>query len=177
MAIQDKVFLAGAHVDPTYTVRREPVFVVAINCGQAGLGPVCRNPFQSILVRSVEILYACDEALRLIASYEPPEPPAVALVPRAVPSYGCPEAPRGILYHRYDLDHAGTILDAKIVPPTSQNQKRIEQDLTHFVAQSLPLLCSVRPVCWSLAWAMPAGVMMRWDWWWPSVYKRTPSTG
>src|SRR5438093_401378 len=63
---------------------------------QAGLGPVCRNPFQSILVRSVEILYACDEALRLIASYEPPEQPAVALVPRAATGYGCTEAPRGI---------------------------------------------------------------------------------
>jgi coenzyme F420-reducing hydrogenase alpha subunit len=106
---------------------------------QAGLGPVCRNPFQSILVRSVEILYACDEALRLIASYEPPERPAVDLVPRAATGYGCTEAPRGILYHRYALDEAGTILDAKIVPPTSQNQKRIEQDLAHFVAQSLTL--------------------------------------
>src|SRR5215470_6807912 len=36
MAIQDKVFLAGAHIDPTYAARREPVFIVAINCGQAG---------------------------------------------------------------------------------------------------------------------------------------------
>jgi ferredoxin len=36
MAIQDKVFLAGTHVDPTYAARREPVFIVAINCGQAG---------------------------------------------------------------------------------------------------------------------------------------------
>jgi coenzyme F420-reducing hydrogenase alpha subunit len=106
---------------------------------QAGLGPVCRNPFQSIVVRSVEILYACDEALRLITSYEPPEQAAVALAPRAARGYGCTEAPRGILYHRYDLDDAGTILDAKIVPPTSQNQKRIEQDLTHFVTQSLAL--------------------------------------
>jgi len=42
----------------------------------AGLGPTCRNPFQSIVVRSVEILYACDEALRLIAQYEPPERPS-----------------------------------------------------------------------------------------------------
>ena len=106
---------------------------------QVGLGSVCRNPFQSILVRSVEILYACDEALRLLASYEPPEYPAVALGPRTATGYGCTEAPRGILYHRYALDAAGTILDARIVPPTSQNQKRIEQDLAHFVAQSLRL--------------------------------------
>ena len=32
----------------------------------AGLGATCRNPFQSIVVRSVEVLYALDEALRLI---------------------------------------------------------------------------------------------------------------
>jgi coenzyme F420-reducing hydrogenase alpha subunit len=106
---------------------------------QAGLGPLCRNPFQSILVRSVEILYACDEALRLIALYEPPEQPAVAVAPRAATGYGCTEAPRGILFHRYELDTDGTILDARIVPPTSQNQKTIEQDLYHVVAQSLTL--------------------------------------
>jgi hypothetical protein len=41
MAIQDKVFLAGAHVDPTYAARREPAFVVAINCGQAGRTCFC----------------------------------------------------------------------------------------------------------------------------------------
>ena len=43
----------------------------------AGVGPTCRNPFQSIVVRSVEMLYACDEALRIIAAYEPPDRPAV----------------------------------------------------------------------------------------------------
>src|SRR5271157_3017691 len=88
---------------------------------EAGLGPVCRNPFKSIIVRSVEIVYACDEALRIIEHYEPPEKTAVDVHPRAATGYGCTEAPRGILYHRYRLDEEGSILDAKIVPPTSQN--------------------------------------------------------
>ena len=35
---------------------------------EIGLEPVCRNPFRSILVRGVEVIYACDEALRLIAA-------------------------------------------------------------------------------------------------------------
>src|SRR5271157_4797462 len=43
----------------------------------SGLGAVCRNPFQSIIVRSVEMVYACDEALRIIKQYEVPEKPAV----------------------------------------------------------------------------------------------------
>lgn len=106
---------------------------------EAGLGPACRNPFQSIIVRSVEILYACDEALRIIEQYEPPEKPAVDIHPFAASGYACTEAPRGILYHRYRVDEHGTILDAKIVPPTSQNQKTIEQDLGQFVPKFLGL--------------------------------------
>ncbi len=106
---------------------------------EAGLGPVCRNPFKSIIVRSVEILYACDDALRIIEQYETPDKAAVEIQPRTATGYGCTEAPRGILYHRYRVDEQGTILDAKIVPPTSQNQKTIEQDLGEFVPKFLNL--------------------------------------
>lgn len=105
----------------------------------AGLSPVCRNPFQGIIVRSVETLYACDEALRIIHQYEKPEISALQIQPRASTGYGCTEAPRGILYHRYLLDERGVILDAKIVPPTSQNQKIIEDDLRQFVSKHLDL--------------------------------------
>jgi len=105
----------------------------------AGLGPTCRNPFQSIIVRSVEVLYAFDEALRIIEQYEMPAQPALELRPRASVGYAITEAPRGILYHRYRLDDEGLILDAKIIPPTSQNQKTIENDLRHYVEQALHL--------------------------------------
>ena len=105
----------------------------------AGLGPQCRNPFKSIIVRSVEVLYAFDEALRIIEQYEMPERPALELQPRASTGYACTEAPRGTLYHRYTINEQGQILDAKIVPPTSQNQKAIENDLWHYVAQTMHL--------------------------------------
>ena len=115
---------------------------------EAGLTPAKRNPFRSIVVRAVELLYAADEALRLIAQYEEPDSPAVEVEPRAAVGHGCTEAPRGILYHRYELDAEGTILDAKIVPPTSQNQRTIEEDLRGVVERSanvpddeLTLLC------------------------------------
>lgn len=105
----------------------------------AGLGPGCRNPFQSIIVRSVEVLYAFDEALRIIEEYQIPDRPSVELHPRAATGSACTEAPRGILYHRYRLNDDGLILDAKIVPPTSQNQKTIENDLRHYVKQAMEL--------------------------------------
>jgi sulfhydrogenase subunit alpha len=106
---------------------------------EAGLRPDDRNPFRSIITRSVEVLYACDEALRVIAEYEPPERAYEDVPPRAGTGYACTEAPRGLLYHRYEISDDGTIVDAKIVPPTSQNQKSIESDLGRFVQAHLSL--------------------------------------
>jgi sulfhydrogenase subunit alpha len=97
------------------------------------------NPFRSIVVRAIETVYAFDEALRLIAAYEPPDVAAVPVPPVAGVGHGATEAPRGILYHRYELSADGTITDAVIVPPTSQNQPAIEEDLATFVQANLDL--------------------------------------
>ena len=105
----------------------------------AGLGATCTNPFRSIVVRAVEVLYACDEALRLIAGYREPEQPAVSLEPRAGSGSAATEAPRGLLYHRYRLEADGSIAEARIVPPTSQNQASIEEDLRSFAGGFLKL--------------------------------------
>jgi sulfhydrogenase subunit alpha len=104
---------------------------------EVDLEPICRNPFRSILVRAIEVFYACGEALRLIAEYEPPSQPFVAAEPRAAIGYACTEAPRGLLYHFYRLDQDGTLLDARLVPPTSQNQAVIEEDLRAVAAANL----------------------------------------
>jgi sulfhydrogenase subunit alpha len=100
---------------------------------EVGFGPTCRNPFESITVRALEMLYAFDEAIRIMDGYERPDVPAVSFVPRKSTGYACTEAPRGSLYHRYSIDDEGVIQDAKIVPPTSQNQKTIEDDLRKYV--------------------------------------------
>ncbi|MGZ8621747.1 MAG: Ni/Fe hydrogenase subunit alpha [Solirubrobacterales bacterium] len=106
---------------------------------EAGLGASCRNPFKSIIVRAVEILYAFDEAIRLIEAYEPPDPPAAEVEPKAAAGCGWSEAPRGMLWHRYRLGDDGSIAEARIVPPTSQNQARVEEDLRAFVATRVEL--------------------------------------
>jgi sulfhydrogenase subunit alpha len=109
---------------------------------EAGLGAEVRNPFKSIIIRSVELVQACDEALQIMENYSKPEQAAVPVgaVEKDAPGvvrrgYACTEAPRGILYHRYGVDHEEKITDAKIVPPTSQNQKAIEEDLKEFVSE------------------------------------------
>jgi len=103
---------------------------------EVGMAPGCQNPFKSIIARSIEILQACEESINIIDEYEVPEKPAIDIEPRAATSYGCTEAPRGICWHRYDLDDNGTIAGARIVPPTSQNQKVIEKDLLQFVQKN-----------------------------------------
>ena len=105
----------------------------------AGLGPVCDNPFQSILVRAVEIVFACDEALRLVESYDPPEPAAVVIEPSGSIGSGATEAPRGLLLQQYAIDGRGDIEVARIIAPTSQNQLVIEDDLRRVVQSGLHL--------------------------------------
>lgn len=104
-----------------------------------GLGPVVRNPFKSIVVRGLETLYAIDEALRIIDNYEVPSEPFVPVPAKAGIGWAATEAPRGLLYHRYEIDDDGRILSALIVPPTAQNQPTIESDLRQFVTDHLHL--------------------------------------
>jgi len=105
----------------------------------AGIAKGTRNPFKSIIVRAIETLYACEEALRIVKEYEPPSQPAVDVQPRPSIGYGATEAPRGMLYHRYRLDERGLVVDARIVPPTAQNLRTMEQDLREFVPPRLKM--------------------------------------
>ncbi len=102
-----------------------------------GFKPPVFNPFQSIIARAVELVFACHEALRLIEAYERPDAPFTEPAPRAAVGMAATEAPRGLLYHRYALDEHGAILAARIVPPTAQNLKRIEDDLWSYIPRLL----------------------------------------
>lgn len=101
----------------------------AAAAGRIGLESSCRNPFRTLLVRGVEVVHALDEAIRIIESYAPPCEASVPYVMRAATGHGATEAPRGMLYHRYSFDDRGAVQDARIIPPTSQNQRSMEEDL------------------------------------------------
>ncbi len=97
------------------------------------------NPYVGIVARSLEVLLALDEALAIIDAYEPPGAPSVEFEPRAGVGHAITEAPRGMIYHRYETDAAGMIRDAVIIPPTSQNQLQIEHDLAQIAPQLVAL--------------------------------------
>jgi coenzyme F420-reducing hydrogenase alpha subunit len=131
-------YLTGPLARYTLNARWLPP-LAASAAAAAGLAETCRNPFRSIIVRAVEVVCAIEEAIRIIEAYEPPAAANIPVPPRAGTGHGVSEAPRGVLYQRYDFDSAGTILGAKIVPPTSQNQAAIEHDLQRFIQPRLDL--------------------------------------
>ena len=137
---------------------------------EVGFPPHCRNPFQSIIARSLEVLHAYEEALAILRDYvktraveigqlsgavssaerrddsrpvAPPtgplssEPAHVSYQPRDGSGCAATEAPRGLLFHEYRIDAAGKIVSGRIVPPTSQNQKQIERDVTDYLTGRL----------------------------------------
>jgi coenzyme F420-reducing hydrogenase alpha subunit len=105
---------------------------------ETGISFPSRNMFHSIVARAVELLYAIEEAVGVLEEAEIGAPAHVPVTPRAGVGFGCTEAPRGLLWHRYQTDREGHIVKAQIVPPTSQNQARIEADL-HASLQSFGL--------------------------------------
>lgn len=94
-----------------------------------------QNMFHSMVARAAEIYFAVLEAIKLLEQYQLPAQPQVPTIPKSGIAIGCTEAPRGILWHRYELDDKGDVLQATIIPPTSQNQARIEEDLYNSLQQ------------------------------------------
>ncbi len=138
LAGQDGTYLTGPLARYTLNSRWLPPLAAGA-AAAAGLRDSCRNPFRSIIVRAVEIVCAIEEAIRLIEGYQQPAAAHVEVAPRAGTGHGVSEAPRGVLYQRYELDGDGIVRSARIVPPTSQNQAAIEHDLRRFVQVRLDL--------------------------------------
>jgi coenzyme F420-reducing hydrogenase alpha subunit len=125
---QGRPYLVGPLARLNLNRDRLPDDVQAL-LAETGFALPSGNVFQSMLARAVEILLALREALRLLADYHAPASPWVDATPRAGVAVGGTEAPRGLLWHRYEIDTDGLVRNARIVPPTAQNQARIEADL------------------------------------------------
>jgi coenzyme F420-reducing hydrogenase alpha subunit len=99
---------------------------LALQVGQKGDS---QNMFDSILIRALEVHYACREIQRILAEVTPPDRAAEPVNVRPGTACHATEAPRGLIYHRYQIDDSGRVKNCTIIPPTSQNQARIERDL------------------------------------------------
>jgi len=125
-----RITLAGDRLHPT----------AAAALRRTGLGPeIAVNPYRSIVARAVELVDATAEALDIVDSYERPDAPATSWKPAPASAAWATEAPRGLIFHAYELDDHGLVAHAQIVPPTSQNQAAIEADLAAFAPSVLGL--------------------------------------
>lgn len=97
----------------------------------------CRNPFRAIIARGLELIHAFEEALQILKSCRILRPARIAYQPADSEGCAATEAPRGLIYHRYQIDAEGRIRFAMIVPPTSQNQRQIEEDLIDWIPRIL----------------------------------------
>jgi hydrogenase maturation protease len=126
--LHDKLYLVGplARINLNHDQLPQPTLELI---KQTGIQFPSRNMFHSIIARAIEIHYVIYESLRILEDYSQPDSPYVEVNYKAGKGFGCTEAPRGLLWHSYEIDDNGLVKSSRIVPPTSQNQARIEEDL------------------------------------------------
>jgi coenzyme F420-reducing hydrogenase alpha subunit len=97
------------------------------------------NPFVNNIARAIEVVQYLADAINLIESTKIRKEKQETI--KVKPSRGCAitEAPRGILYHYYELDRKGLVSKADIVTPTAHNVLNIEKDLAAFSPSLLDL--------------------------------------
>ena len=125
---QSQPYLVGPLARLNLNLDRLPVAVASV-LAATGVGFPSLNMFHSILARAVEMLLVLIEARSLLDAYKLPREPAVGWQPREGIASSATEAPRGLLWSRYEIDEQGKIKSAQIVPPTGQNQARCEEDI------------------------------------------------
>jgi len=106
-----------------------------------GLKPMNHNPFMNNIAQLVECVHVVAESTSLIDELLGMvwKEPRQAVIPRSGIGVGAVEVPRGILYHCYEFDADGRIVQCDCVIPTSQNHANIQLDLKKLAAQCASL--------------------------------------
>ena len=126
--LEGKPYLVGPLARVNMNYHQLPSEIVAA-IKATGISFPSNNVYHSMLARAIELWFTFLESIQILENYQEPDSPYVDVKPKAGIAYGCSEAPRGILWHRYKVDKDGFIQEACIIPPTSQNQAQIEEDL------------------------------------------------
>jgi len=99
---------------------------------QSGIKFPNYNPFVSHLARAIELVHDIDESIEIIDRV-PLKQEKSNIICNSGFGAAITEAPRGSLYHSYELNNNGIVINADIVPPTAHNAYNIEKDLNAFV--------------------------------------------
>ena len=121
-----------ARVNLNYAQLPEKIRQHVVDCG---MNFPSKNMFDNVRARAIECYFCIVEALDILQSYKKPSQPFVEVTPKAGHGLHCTEAPRGMIFHHFELDSTGQVKQATLIPPTSQNQARIEENLKYSVKQ------------------------------------------
>ena len=113
-----------------------------------GMKPLVCNPFLNTAAQLIECVHCLEDAIRILKGFKESginydEEVLVGLnekgtVPvKAGTGVGAVEVPRGILFHQYEVDEDGKIVNANCVIPTGQNLNNIERDMHKLVPEIL----------------------------------------
>ena len=113
-----------------------------------GLKPICYNPFMNTAAQLIECVHSLEESIEILEHLKEKginqdeaivvglnEKGSIAV--KAGKGVGAVEVPRGILFHDYEVDDKGKIVNANCVIPTSQNCNSIEHDMKKMVPEIL----------------------------------------
>ncbi len=113
-----------------------------------GLNKICYNSFLNTAAQLVECVHSLEESIAILEHFKNKgvnrdEEIVVGLnenntiAVKAGNGVGAVEVPRGLLFHNYEVDDKGKIVNANCIIPTSQNVNSIEQDMKKLVPEIL----------------------------------------
>jgi coenzyme F420-reducing hydrogenase alpha subunit len=121
-----------------FNLNAEQLLPMAVETAkQFGLKKGACNPYLNNVAQVVECAQVAEHSLQLIDELltKGLKPEPVKVEPKAGEGVGCVEAPRGILFHRYEFDDKGFCTKANICIPTGQNHANIQKDFEAFAPQ------------------------------------------
>jgi sulfhydrogenase subunit alpha len=108
-----------------------------------------RNPFRNIIAQAVEIVHGLWKCIELLDTLSLKNY-LVTVKPGQGAGSSVTEAPRGMLYHKYELNRMGIVERADIVTPTAYNFTSLEENLRQLIflniekpAEEISLLCEM----------------------------------
>ncbi len=113
-----------------------------------GMKPPIINPYMNTAAQLVECMHYMEESIAILEDLkangtDQSEAITVGLnelhnikVNKGIGT-GAVEVPRGLLFHNYEVDEAGKILNANCIIPTNQNVNNIEHDMQKLIHEIL----------------------------------------
>ncbi|MFH1029936.1 MAG: Ni/Fe hydrogenase subunit alpha [bacterium] len=97
------------------------------------------NPFYNILAQAIELIHFCEVMENELGCCRNKALPCSSkkIKLRAGKGEAISEAPRGLLYHSYELDAKGKITNCNIVTPTAQFLNNMEDDMKEYLREEL----------------------------------------